>query len=529
MPRGKAQDSPKDPKVKWVIMLYIAADSTIANFAVESLKQINNSVGKCVCACLGTPPVTDTATVVVAAQFALDAPAGQIIPRYIFDDKSNGSIRNSLRRPLVAPSDMTEEEALISFLRWVYKNKKCKDADKYALILWGHGPQLMLQPPPAQNPDNPNAPPHASASLYLTPEELRVALNQGIPPEKGPLDIIAFDACSMSNFETACEIREYAKYMVASQEEIPDPSFPYDTLVGLFRRLGNNTEKLLEEGVAAYVNAYEDYIIGAATGMPPVTLAALRLEQCEPLQIALCLLACALLNARSQPGLPSVLLEARQDSRSFVAGLYVDLYDFCSNLKTLLRVTQVPDGPAIGRAIGRKNAKGASWMSSISEACQAVMDALPISDSGLILQNSSADTSCNGVSIYFPYRSDEENSSINAPLVKGGPLTGGGKGLNDALNSTAFNLLLCARRDLICETEGYYSDLQLAQDTDWYRFIAEVWTKIVIDSAPHDLDVVYSAQQGAINLASLLEDLTEGDQQPGCSCKEKTRPGKPKR
>jgi len=147
----------------------------------------------------------------------------------------------------------------------------------------------------------------------------------------------------------------------------------------------------------------------------------------------------------------------------------------------------------------------------------------------LILQNSSADTSCNGVSIYFPYRSDEENSSINAPLVKGGPLTGGGKGLNDALNSTAFNLLLCARRDLICETEGYYSDLQLAQDTDWYRFIAEVWTKIVIDSAPHDLDVVYSAQQGAINLASLLEDLTEGDQQPGCSCKEKTRPGKPKR
>jgi len=81
----------------------------------------------------------------------------------------------------------------------------------------------------------------------------------------------------MSMFEMADEIRGLADYMVASQEEVPDPSFPYDSLVKLFRRYGNKTELLLKHGVRAYVRSYQDYVCNAITGMKRVTLSALRL------------------------------------------------------------------------------------------------------------------------------------------------------------------------------------------------------------------------------------------------------------
>src|SRR5262249_35575550 len=60
--RAEASDNPTD-KIRWTIMLYIAADGNIANFGVESLKQLNHSIATCV-------GPDDEAEVVVAAQFA---------------------------------------------------------------------------------------------------------------------------------------------------------------------------------------------------------------------------------------------------------------------------------------------------------------------------------------------------------------------------------------------------------------------------------------------------------------------------
>jgi hypothetical protein len=111
-----------DRKIRWTVMMYIAADSSIANFAVESLKQINRTVA--------TPAGEhEEANVVVAAQFAIDAPGGQQVPRYIFNQSSGGSLGDSFAEYLKAPDNMTEQQALISFLKWVYCNPKCNEAD----------------------------------------------------------------------------------------------------------------------------------------------------------------------------------------------------------------------------------------------------------------------------------------------------------------------------------------------------------------------------------------------------------------
>ena len=62
---------------------------------------------------------------------------------------------------------------------------------------------------------------------------------------------------------------------------------------------------------------------------------------------------------------------------------------------------------------------------------------------------------------------------------------------------------MCARRDLILDTESYYGGLQLAEeDTNWYSFITDLWTKVLIKTAPADLDFHYSAQQSWMNLSA---------------------------
>jgi hypothetical protein len=506
----KANNVPDTPtKPLWTIMLYIAADGTLANFAVESLKQINDSMSQ----------ADSQPSVVVAAQFAVDAPAGQQIPRYIFDKNSSGSIKDSLKGYLNAPNNMTEQEALISFIKWVYRRPECKDATNFALILWGHGPELLMQPPSGQQVHDPCGDPQSdNDSLYLTPEELRVALTESLPKdnklEVKKLDIIGFDACSMNMFEVAYELQGCANYMVASQEEVPDLSFPYNRLVPVFRKYGGSVEKLLEQGVYKYVRAYDDYLCNSTTGMKRVTLSALRLSKCGALKDALSKLARALRDAHHESSLPPRLMEARAYARDFAGGLYIDLFDFCRKLQRLLSTGETEDASTSESADEGTWPNGTAqptWKDKIAEACQNVIDALKEDKEGsgnlLVLANCSADCRCHGVSLYLPYLSEEQYGEVQQPMVKGGPDTHGGKNFSAVLNRAASGLLMCIRRELITITEGYYKDLALARDTGWYSFVAKSWSKILVKLAPDELDVKYSAQQAAVN--ACREDVPE--------------------
>jgi len=472
-------------KTSWTIMLYIAADGLLANFAVESLKQLSRSASS-------APGKDDQASVVVAAQFSIDAPGGQSIRRYIFNESTGGNLGNGIQDPLNARVDMSEQQALMNFLKWVYTNDKCNKSEHYALILWSHGPELFLQPPPGDPTGDP-------ASLYLTPQELREALTLREPPAHSRLDIVAFDACSMSMFEMAYEIRDLADYMVASQEEIPDSSFPYDHLIECFRKRGGNTNSLLKQGVQEYECAYQDCICDESTGMKPVTLSALRLNKCDGLKNAVDHLASALLDAQNDGVLPALLIKARKVSRDYVGGLYVDLAEFCTNLRGLL------------------NGSESKVIMPIRDACQLVLAALAEGTSDpLILINVSADTRSHGISIYLPYLGDEQSAQVNKPLVKGGQPTHGAKGgqpthggkgfsVNDLLNNAAIGYRISAMRDMISITESYYPDLRLVSDESkpsWYDFIAGLWPRILLKDGPAQLELRYSADQGAINLVS---------------------------
>src|SRR5262249_55263710 len=123
-------------------------------------------------------------------------------------------------------------ENLTQFVKWAYENHKAK---RYCLFLWGHGYELLLNSDTMDNKANstsnggPGGPTrdHLATRNYLSPKSLKKALRDA----EVPLDIIGVDACSLNLLELASELRGYSKFMIASQGDVPDGSFPYEQLL----------------------------------------------------------------------------------------------------------------------------------------------------------------------------------------------------------------------------------------------------------------------------------------------------------
>lgn len=81
----------------------------------------------------------------------------------------------------------------------------------------------------------------------------------------GGLDFILFDACLMSSVETLYELRDKAKYIIASAAESPAPGFPYEDLMSYFWGMGENLEKDLKEVCRIFYEYYSNYNSGFGT------------------------------------------------------------------------------------------------------------------------------------------------------------------------------------------------------------------------------------------------------------------------
>ena len=99
---------------------------------------------------------------------------------------------------------MASPETLTDFIRW---GAETCPAKKYALVLWGHGGGAMTGLFIDELFGN--------DVMYLY--ELKEALRDG----GVRFETLLIDACLMANIETAWSVREYANWMVASEEVVP--------------------------------------------------------------------------------------------------------------------------------------------------------------------------------------------------------------------------------------------------------------------------------------------------------------------
>jgi Clostripain family len=440
----------------WLIMVYMSADGLLANFAVESLKQLKRAAGN---------------GVVVVAQVDKD---GDIPARkYVFD--KSGSLADSKAQILDLPTGGTPDpKNLTEFINHAvgtYGQDK-----RRALFLWGHGPELLFDEDPS-----PKAGGSARKPIrkYLTPSELKTALKDtNLVNAEHKLDIIGLDACSMSMVEVASELGDYVKFMVASQEDVPDPSFPYADILPALTKI-TRPEDAAEKIPELYLNAYRDYIASGSTGVRGITLSAVDLGKTGLVIEALRKLSDALLKLSADPVASGKILEARRKAQAFVFGLFVDIVDLCVKLEAS-KIDSVELTSACAqtrKAIAATVIENEAYRNQANEGVTG----------GLNVERRYAA----GLSIYFPYRIADPAEDLQELRAKGGsdrPLKGGS------------DRPLKERSLRIQELEEDFDDLKRFKATGWNEFIKRGWSLILAKEVPRELDEVYSAQQCAQNL-----------------------------
>ncbi len=121
--------------------------------------------------------------------------------------------------------DAGDPLVLERFFKWI---KKSCPARRYLVHFWGHsaGPVGLFF-----DDVSPEARPDA-----LTLPELKRAFRTGKTVFKQPIDIVLFKDCWIGTLETAYQLRNTARYMIASQAQVPIKRWPYRQMFSALAR-----------------------------------------------------------------------------------------------------------------------------------------------------------------------------------------------------------------------------------------------------------------------------------------------------
>lgn len=126
-------------------------------------------------------------------------------------------------------ADMGDWKEAVDFIKYAKKNFP---AEKYMLVLWGHGYGWIGNKPSDVISDEPLAramSPDMQTDNYFSTMELRQMLK-----ETGGVDVLAFDACLMADIAVYSEISKHVPYIVGSEEYAPETGYNYTDLLNRF-------------------------------------------------------------------------------------------------------------------------------------------------------------------------------------------------------------------------------------------------------------------------------------------------------
>jgi hypothetical protein len=119
----------------------------------------------------------------------------------------------------VGERDMGDPAELAEFLEWAHATSP---TEHLAVVLWNHGGGFWI------------ASDDTSGSLIAITGELQDALQPVIDARGAPIDVVAFDACNMAEWELAHALAPQADVLVASEAWVGDEGLAYDlALTGL--------------------------------------------------------------------------------------------------------------------------------------------------------------------------------------------------------------------------------------------------------------------------------------------------------
>ena len=223
-------------------------------------------------------------------------------------------------------ANMGTPETLAEFINYCTRNYP---AEHYALILWNHGGG------PLWGYGNDEL--FGNDSLLLN--ELRFAMDNTEFGSGKKLDWIGFDACLMGSLENAMIWKNYAKYLVGSEELEASRGWDYHFLSKLNET--HDAEEIVKSIVDYYGNYYEKN--KSEFFSPDATLSAMDLSKTEEVMETVNLLFEAM-NQGIDEGGYALLNQARSRTKAFGLGAakdveeaydQLDLQDFAFQLEEM--------------------------------------------------------------------------------------------------------------------------------------------------------------------------------------------------
>lgn len=278
--------------------------------------------------------------------------------RYYVTQDSNEEKIKSKQLQSFDNVDMGDWKHLVEFAKWARTNYPAR---RYALIIWNHGSGWLTSK--AVSAAKGISYDYETKNHISTPE-LGMAMK-----EIGKVEILGYDACLMQMAEVIYEAREYADYVVGSEETVPGTGFPYDAILKAFDS-SRSSEELAKTMVSAYDRFY-------STKGKKVTLSALRVSALGDFMTAFNGWTDALLVSDKKPEIKK---------RGILSASYADkdnkdLYDFTRRL-----AEAYPQDP-----IGAKSA----------ELMSALSGKLVISNTAY-KESYGVDGTAHGLAIYLP-------------------------------------------------------------------------------------------------------------------------------
>ena len=278
-------------------------------------------------------------------------------------------------------ADMGMPEALSEFINFC---TTYYPADHYGLILWDHGGG------PLWGYGNDEL--FGNDSLLL--DEIRTAINSTQFSNGKKLDWVGFDACLMGSIENIVLWKDFAEYLVCSEELEAGKGWDYHFLSVLNE--SQDTEEIVKSIVDFYGNYYEEN--KSEFFNPDATLAAIDLSKTDELIESVDILFDAMNKGIVGEGAYAAINQARSRTKAFGLNAVssaeegydlVDLQDFAGQLKEMY-----------------------------PEECAAVDDALKKA----VLYSTTNIESAGGISIYVP-GNNKALYNVSGELKEGEPLS----------------------------------------------------------------------------------------------------------
>lgn len=256
--------------------------------------------------------------------------------------------------------NMGESDTLSQFLKFGYENY---DTDHYALICWNHGGGPIRG--------------YGNDELYgydsLVFDELRTAMDNSPFDSSNKLDWIGFDACLMASVEIANLFSDYAEYMIASEEVEPGCGWDYSFLSTLNET--SNTEKIAK----SIIDSYEKFILENQEVLqyPDITLSCMDLSKIDIVTEAMDKLF-EMMAEELDDGDYKKLAKIRSNTKTFQKGSGLDLVD-----------------------LGHASKMVSDMYSKQSKELTKALEKF-------VIYQATNVASTYGVSVYYPYESQEE-------------------------------------------------------------------------------------------------------------------------